>query len=139
MKFLQMTLMSFVLLLAAAGANASSLYQELGEKEGIDDLMAAFVLEIAKDERVIEHFENADIDRFHRMISLHVCELVGGPCTYDGANMIEVHTGMGITRTEFNAIVENLISAMEQQEIPVSAQNQLLDILADFHGEIVGR
>lgn len=139
MKFLQMIVMSFVLLLAAVGAHASSLYQELGEKEGIDDLMATFVLEIAKDERVIEHFENADIDRFHRMISLHVCELVGGPCTYDGANMIEVHTGMGISRSEFNAIVENLISAMEQQEVSVSAQNQLLDILADFHGEIVGR
>lgn len=120
-------------------AQASDLYRALGEKQGIDDLMASFVLEIAADERVIEHFENVDIERFHRMISQHVCELVGGPCVYEGANMIEVHTGMNITRSEFNAIVENLITAMEQHQLAVSTQNQLLAILAEFHGEIVGR
>ncbi|WP_258240145.1 group I truncated hemoglobin [Pseudidiomarina homiensis] len=139
MKFIQLSLFSLGLLVASFSAQASDLYQALGEKQGIDDLMATFVLEIAEDERVIEHFENADIDRFHRMISQHVCELVGGPCSYEGANMVEVHTGMGITRSEFNAIVENLITAMEKHDLPVAAQNQLLDILADFHAEIVGK
>lgn len=118
-------------------AQANTLYQQLGEKEGIEAIMTEFVLQIAEDERVIEHFENADIERFHKMITLHVCELVGGPCKYDGANMVEVHRGMQVERAEFNAIVEDLITAMEKQNVPVSAQNQLLAILAEFHDEIV--
>ncbi|WP_411358743.1 group I truncated hemoglobin [Pseudidiomarina salilacus] len=132
-------LLAIVFSLLLLPTQASDLYRALGEKQGIDDLMASFVLEIAADERVIEHFEKVDIERFHRMISQHVCELVGGPCVYEGANMIEVHTGMNITRSEFNAIVENLITAMEQHQLSVATQNQLLAILAEFHDEIVAR
>lgn len=46
---------------------------------------------------------------------------------------------MAITRAEFNAIVEDLITAMEKEGIAVSTQNRLLAILAQFHGEIVGQ
>ncbi|MGQ4276215.1 group I truncated hemoglobin [Pseudidiomarina sp. E22-M8] len=116
-----------------------TLYQELGAKQGISDLMASFVLEIAQDERVIKHFENVDIDRFHHMLSEHLCELTGGPCEYSGADMSEVHTGMAITRTEFNAIVEDLIIAMEKEGIATSTQNRLLAKLAEFHDEIVDK
>ncbi|RUO59470.1 group I truncated hemoglobin [Pseudidiomarina insulisalsae] len=128
-----------LLSVAPSSALSSELYQQLGKKAGIDQLMTTFVFAIAEDERVIEHFARVDIERFHQMISQHVCELVGGPCRYEGADMVEVHTGMAITRAEFNAIVENLIHAMEQEQVPLSAQNQLLAILAQFHGDIVGK
>ncbi|MDN7123359.1 group 1 truncated hemoglobin [Pseudidiomarina sp. 1APP75-32.1] len=122
-----------------AQAKSDTLYQELGAQQGISDLMTTFVLEIAEDERVIHHFENVDIDRFHRMLSLHLCELTGGPCTYTGADMVEVHRGMAITRAEFNAVVEDLIAAMEAEGVPTATQNKLLARLAELHGEIVAR
>ncbi|MFC0444507.1 group 1 truncated hemoglobin [Pseudidiomarina halophila] len=142
MNYFAILLAALALLLGSTTAQArtdASLYQELGAKQGISDLMAVFVLEIAQDERVIHHFDNVDIDRFHRMLSQHLCELTGGPCEYTGADMVEVHTGMAITRAEFNAIVEDLITAMEKEGIAVSTQNRLLAILAEFHGEIVGQ
>ncbi|PWW16011.1 MULTISPECIES: group 1 truncated hemoglobin [Pseudidiomarina] len=115
----------------------NSLYLALGEYQGLSQLMEAFVLAIAVDERVIHHFERVDIERFHQMLTLHLCELTGGPCEYTGADMVEVHRGMRISSAEFNAVVENLITAMQQQQLSVSTQNRLLAILAAMQHEIV--
>lgn len=51
--------------------------------------------------------------------------------------MVEVHRGMRISSAEFNAVVENLITAMQQQQLSVSTQNRLLAILAAMQHEIV--
>lgn len=131
-------LLGFIIMLALpANATERTLYDELGQQQGISQLMEAFILEIAEDERVIHHFENVDIDRFHRMLSEHICDLSGGPCNYSGESMVTVHTGMDISRAEFNAIVEHLMTAMDQQKLPVSTQNRLLAILASFHKEVI--
>lgn len=122
---------------AAASQTDDSLYQALGQQQGISALMETFILEIAEDERIIHHFENTDIERLHRMLTEQICELSGGPCTYSGDDMVTVHTGMKVTGAEFNALVEDLIAAMEQHDIAVSAQNRLLAILAAMHKEVV--
>lgn len=132
------SLLGIILMLALpANATERTLYDELGQQQGISQLMEAFILEIAEDERVVHHFENVDIDRFHRMLSEHICDLSGGPCDYSGESMVTVHTGMNISRAEFNAIVEHLMTAMDQQQLPVSTQNRLLAILASFHKEVI--
>jgi len=132
------SLLGIILMLALpANATERTLYDELGQQQGISQLMEAFILEIAEDERVIHHFENVDIDRFHRMLSEHICDLSGGPCDYSGESMVTVHTGMNISRAEFNAVVEHLITAMDQQQLPVSTQNRLLAILASFHKDVI--
>lgn len=126
-----------VLFMSPLHAVEQRLYDELGQQQGISQLMESFVLEIAADERIIHHFENVDIDRFHRMLSEHICELSGGPCEYMGESMVTVHTGMNISRAEFNAVVEHLMTAMDEQQLPVSTQNRLLAILAAFHKEVI--
>lgn len=135
-------IMSLVLLLGsmvmpAQAASDDSLYQALGQQQGISALMETFILEIAEDERIVHHFEKTDIERLHRMLTEQICELSGGPCSYSGDDMVTVHTGMNVTTAEFNALVEDLIAAMEQHEIAVSAQNRLLAILAAMHKEVV--
>ncbi|PTB84465.1 group 1 truncated hemoglobin, partial [Pseudidiomarina aestuarii] len=110
----------------------------LGGQAGISQLMETFVLEIASDDRIIHHFEKTDIERLHRLLTEQVCVIAGGPCEYTGEDMVTVHTGMNITRAEFNALVEDLMTAMEQKEVPVTTQNRLLAALAEMHPEVVG-
>lgn len=116
---------------------STQLYTDLGEQEGISQLMETFVLEIASDERIVHHFVDTDIERLHRLLTEQVCELVGGPCSYSGDDMVTVHTGMNISHAEFNALVEDLMTAMDMENIPVTAQNQLLALLAEMHAEVV--
>ena len=44
---------------------------------------------------------------------------------------------MGVTETQFNALVEQLIRAMEEEGVPTWAQNQLLAELVPLHDRIV--
>ena len=55
-----------------------------------------------------------------------LCELSGGPCQYSRREMRESHAAMGITNTQFNALAENLILAMEENNVPTAAQNRLI-------------
>lgn len=133
-------LLALIMMMAPAlSAADDTLYDALGEREGIEQLMQDMLLNIADDRRIVEHFRDADIPRLHRLLSEQLCDITGGPCTYEGETMVESHTGMDVSRADFNALVENLQLAFDQNEVPVSVQNQLLALLADMHGDIVNR
>lgn len=119
-------------------ASAENLYNDLGEKQGIEKLMEDLLLNIADDRRIRHHFEDTDIMHLHQMLSEQICELSGGPCVYSGDDMVTSHTNMGVTRSDFNALVENLQQAMNDNEVPVGVQNRLLALLVPMHEEIVG-
>ncbi len=52
--------------------------------------------------------------------------------------MRESHSAMDVTETQFNALTENLILAMEQNGVTTGAQNRLLALLAPLHEDIRG-
>jgi len=123
----------------SASANNNSLYEALGEQEGISSLVEQLLFNIADDRRIRHHFAESDLGRVHEKLSEQICELSGGPCTYTGDDMVTSHTDMGVTRADFNALVENLQLAMDDKDLPVATQNRLLALLAPMHHEIVGQ
>ena len=133
--------MKTVLLLAALLFSplsfAQSLYQQLGEQQGIETIVEEMLYRVGGDERIAHHFDGVDIMRVHKLISEQVCDLSGGPCDYSGEDMKTSHRNMGVDNADFNALVEHLIAAMEKEDVPVSAQNQLLGVLAPMHSDIV--
>ena len=116
-----------------------SLYQNLGEQAGIGRIVEGMLLNIADDERIVEHFVDADIDRLYEKLVEQICMESGGPCEYTGDSMEDSHAGMDITEGDFNALVENLIAAMDAEGVPVTAQNRLLQRLAPMRGAIIYR
>lgn len=51
--------------------------------------------------------------------------------------MKRAHEDLGISRRDFNALVEILQQAMEAKAIPFAAQNGMLARLAPMHRDIV--
>jgi hemoglobin len=66
-----------------------------------------------------------------------LCELTDGPCQYDGDNMMDIHTGMKVTEKEFNHLVDLLINAMNNADIPHTLQNQVLSRLAPLRSQVI--
>ncbi len=116
-----------------------SLYDALGKQEGIARLTDAFIEEIQYDKRVLPYFLKSDIVRFREKFIEQLCTISGGPCRYTGDTMVDVHSGMDINEHHFNAIVEDLILAMENISLPTSTQNQLLSLLAPMRSDIIYR
>ncbi len=134
-----MLVLSCVLLAACSTTREApdALYQALGGKSGVHELATNLLVNIAHDERIVDLFRDAKIDRLRDKLAEQFCVLGGGPCTYTGDTMMQAHAGMHITDAQFNALVEDLIKAMESQGIAVRAQNHLLALLAPMHADIV--
>lgn len=114
-----------------------SLYQALGEQAGITRITHHMILNFAQDERIKQRFKGVNMQKFKTGFAVYVCAQVGGPCEYQGDSMQVIHAGYNYTGTEFNAVVDNLILAMEQCDVPVAVQNQLLAKLAPTYKEVV--
>lgn len=112
------------------------LYQDLGERKGIALIVEDVLFLIVDDSRINQQFRGIDVAQFQRNLTDQLCELSNGPCTYSGMNMREAHQGMNISATEFNALTEHLIVAMEKNGIATSAQNRLLKKIAPMHDDV---
>lgn len=116
-----------------------NLYQELGAKAGLEQLVDGLLVEIEQDRQIVHHFQDTDIPRFRNLLIEQLCELSGGPCKYSGATMQESHTGFHITQADFDNLVSHLMKVMQQQNIDIKAQNQLLALLAPMYKDVVYR
>jgi hemoglobin len=65
--------------------------------------------------------------------------VLGGPVSYEGASMSAAHGDMGITLTQFNAVVEDAYLACDLARTPYTVCNQLIAALAPFERAIVTR
>ena len=136
-KYLIVSLSLIVLLLSGCSQTPStSLYQQLGGESGIAAITDGLLDEIARDKRIVHHFADTDIERFRRLLAEQLCQLTGGPCVYSGGTMQESHTGFNISLADYDALVDGLIKVMQQQNISISAQNQLLALLAPMYKDI---
>jgi len=114
-----------------------SLYLALGSKGGISKIVDIFIYEIGQTEEAIHHFEDTDIDRFREKQIEHICMLSGGPCAYTGDEMKPVHQGMNISESEFNAITNAMIRALNTAGVSIGTRNRLLAIIASMRIEVI--
>lgn len=121
---------------APAAGNKGDLYRALGERAGIAEIVQDLLYRIVDDERINHQFKGVNVADFHRHLTDQLCQISGGPCTYTGRDMRELHEAMNITDTQFNALVENLVLAMEANDIPTTAQNRLLGRLVPLYPDI---
>lgn len=122
---------------SAQTAAPAGLYQALGEKPGIARLMDDFVNRLVKDPRIGDHFKDTKPQALKDSLTDQVCQLSGGPCKYEGADMKSAHADMDINKGHFNALVEVLQVAMDAQAIPFAQQNRLLALLAPMHRDVI--
>jgi hemoglobin len=114
-----------------------SLYQSLGERAGLVQLMDNFVPRLLANARIAAFFKDTNLTQLKSQLADQVCQVAGGPCQYKGADMKTVHAEMDVGASHFNALVEDLQAAMDAQGIPFRVQNRLLALLAPMHRDIV--
>lgn len=107
-----------------------SLFRAFGGHDGLVRVVDDMYVNVNADDRIKGFFEPAKQAHTKAMLVEQFCQITGGGCVYDGKDMEKVHREMGITRADFDALVEDLQKAMTKNHVPFSAQNKLLAALA---------
>jgi hemoglobin len=99
----------------------------------VDELVA----NVAADTRINKFFAGVDIPRLKGLLVEQICQATGGPCRYTGRSMKEAHMGMGLTNADFDALVEDLVKALDKFNVPAQEKNELLGLLGPMRPDIV--
>lgn len=120
-----------------AAAPEKSLYDRLGGEAAIKAVVDEFVANVAADARINNYFANANLDRLKEHLVNQIGQASGGPQQYTGRDMKTAHDGMGIDEPAFNALVEDLVKALDKFSVPEREKSELLAVLGPMKGDIV--
>src|SRR5262249_34201576 len=128
--------------LFGAGAKEKSVYDRLGGKKSIAAVVDEFVGRVAGDKRINAYFAATASDpvrlkTFKANLVDQICEASGGPCKYKGKDMKSAHMGMGISAADFDALVEDLVGALDMFKVGPHGKDQLLGALGPMKADIV--
>ncbi|MEJ1960100.1 MAG: group 1 truncated hemoglobin [Gammaproteobacteria bacterium] len=114
-----------------------TLYARLGGAAKVTAVVNETIDKVAADPRMNQSFDKVDLKRVKSLLVEQICSLSGGGCGYTGDSMKDVHAGHRISNAEFYGLVEVLRDAMRHHDIPLSARNELLGILAPMKRDVV--
>jgi hemoglobin len=127
---------------AREAPSTPSLYRRMGGREGIAIVVGDFAANMTADPRVNARFKDLkppEVEKFKSNLADQICEASGGPCSYLGKDMKAAHTGMKITEAEWTATVENLVKALDKNNVNAQAKQELLGALGPMKKDIVGQ
>lgn len=116
-----------------------TLYQALGGRDAIQAFTNDFYASMLADPRLAPFFDGINVKHLQRALADYFCVVAGGPCVYEGVGMKDAHAHLGLSKGDFNALVEHLQRAMDRAGVPFATQNRLLARLAPAHRDIVTR
>lgn len=119
-----------------------TLYERLGKINGITQLV---------DDVVDIHMTNPSVSpRFLplkekpeqlSMIKQHTvnffCAGSGGPQTYGGRDMVATHSGMNISEQEFLAVIDDIMEAMDKNNLGDDEKKDVLAILYSLKEQVI--
>ncbi len=135
---MRFTMLLFALSLAVSPAQADTLFEDLGGEARLRQIVDEVTAISLDDPRIKDTFADTNIPRFKGLLYDQLCELTGGPCVYEGDDMLVAHDHLDITTMQFNALVENLQKAMRRTDVPFFTQNRLLALLAPMADDVIG-
>ena len=129
-------------LLPVAEAKEKALYERLGGKKAITAVVDEFVGRVAADTRINHYFAAAAADpkrlaSFKMKLVDQICQASGGACKYTGKDMKTAHMGMGVSGADFNALVEDLVGALDKFKVGEREKGDLLGALGPMKTGIV--
>ena len=101
-----------------------------------------FVSRVAADKRINTFFaatagDKARLAKVKGSLIDQICQASGGPCKYMGKDMKAAHMGMGVSRADFDALVEDLVGALDTFNVGAHEKEQPLGALGPMKADIV--
>jgi len=114
-----------------------SLYDRLGGHDAIAAVARTVFGNHCKNELIKTRYADSDPEQVIQKVTEFMCAGFGGTEQYTGEDMLTAHTGMNISETEFNAVVDDVLSALETHNVAQREKDEILCALWSMRPEIV--
>ena len=120
---------------AAAGP---TLYERLGEWDGIEKIVSDTVANHQKNDAIAHYFDDVDIDKLIANVTAFFSAGTGGPSKYEGRDMTSAHAEMGLSDDDFDTAVADVLLALDQNGIGEAEKAEVAAILESLRPAVMG-
>ncbi|MES9964027.1 MAG: group 1 truncated hemoglobin [Candidatus Sedimenticola sp. 20ELBAFRAG] len=116
---------------------SESLYERLGGTEGITKIASDVVDNHMANKTIAPRFAESNVAALKNAAATFFIAGTGGPDVYKGKDMLATHKGMNISATEFMAVLDDALSALEKNNVEQRVQEEVLYVLYSMRSQIV--
>ena len=116
-----------------------TLYERLGEQEGIRAVVDDFYDRLLEDEELGEFFETADMEKLRRTQTDFLCEAAGGPETYDAEPVREAHLHVPFTPAHIQRAIELLYMSLDTFDVPEKDAEAVVQAVAAYEKDLLAQ
>ncbi|MDF1656012.1 MAG: group 1 truncated hemoglobin [Verrucomicrobiales bacterium] len=113
-----------------------SLYDRIGGAETISSLLDSFYAKVLADSELAHYFKNSPMDKLLKMQKEFFSAATGGPLTYSGKPLRDVHRHMAISKREFARFTEHLIETLKEIGVEEQASYEIISHVNLYADEI---
>jgi len=115
----------------------ASLYERLGGEQRIRKIAGDILDNHLENDAVSVRYQDSDREELTRIVTEFICAGTGGPQSYTGKDMLTTHRGMNINAAEFIAVIDDIMSALDANEVGEREKQEVLMICYSLKEEIV--
>ena len=114
-----------------------TLYDRLGERDGIRAVVDDFYDRLLDDEELGPFFEDADMELLRRTQTDFLCEAAGGPETYDAAPVREAHLHVPFEPEHIERAVALLEESLDEFDVPEEDAEVVVGAVAQYEADLL--
>jgi hemoglobin len=121
---------------------AQTLYQRLGGYDVIAAFTDSWLGRVLGDPLLSPYFRGMSNDtkgRARQLIVDFIAASTGGPTIYTGRDMKTLHEGLGISREEYDALLQHAATTLDEVKVGAPAKDELLRWMTSLEGDMVER
>lgn len=119
---------------------SKTLYERLGGYDAIAAVTADLMVRIKADPQLGRFYKyrgDDGIQREEQLLVDFLCASAGGPMYYTGRDMKTLHIGMGLSESDWAALLEHLNATLETFQVPQAERDDVVAFIQSTKTDIV--
>ncbi|HET9236573.1 MAG TPA: group 1 truncated hemoglobin [Oligoflexus sp.] len=120
----------------------TTLYQKLGGQGAVDAVVETFYRRVLTDERVMDFFDDIDMDEQITKQKAFLTMVFGGPVAYSGKDMRDGHRHLvarGLNDQHVDAVVELLAASLAEHGVNADDIEEVAKIANSVRNDVLNR
>ena len=115
----------------------ASIYETIGGEEALTAVVGDFYRRVVTDPELAGFFAGTNMVRLTGKQVQFLAAALGGPDSYTGPSMRDVHRGRGIGQKHFDLVAGHLVAALRAADVPAPVIEQIASVVVPLAVDIV--